>query len=268
MVQFKQFSLIFAAMAAGLVTLSEAGQDKRSINLLNQSGSKVEVHWIHPDTNERVLQSAPFIYNGATFTLNSFVSHEFEVRELPGKDGKCKSGENKDTCGSGYFIVKDSDEQNFFIGKDIKVEYEDTRTVAKAQAQGLLTDCQRMALDAVGADPTKAAEIIRNMATCVESSVAMEMETAREEITFQASVRKGMGELLENYTCADFDLPSSEPIRSETWRWKGVPRKVDILHDRPASKVHVIKNFISTDECKAMEDAAEKKTSSCNCGRW
>lgn len=259
MVQMKQISLIVAAMASALMSIAEAGPDKRSINLINQSGSKVEVHWIHPDTGERVLQSNPFIYDGATFTLNSFVTHEFEVRELPAKDGKCKSGEDQQTCGLGYFVVKDSDEQNFFIGKNIKVEYEDTRTIAQAQAKGLLSECQKMALDAVAAEPDKAADIIEKMSSCVESSVAKEMEAAKEEITFQATVRKNMAELLENYTCADYDLPSTEPLRTEYWKWKGVRRKVNIMHDRPASKVHVIQNFISKDECKAMEDAAAKK---------
>jgi hypothetical protein len=36
-------------------------------------------------------------------------------------------------------------------------------------------------------------------------------------------------------------------------------RNVQIMLNRPASKIHVIENFIDAEECKAMEEAAKKK---------
>ncbi len=54
-----------------------------------------------------MLQSDPFIYNGATFSLNSFVTHAFEAREMPGKSGECKDN----TCGVGYFTVNENTDQ-------------------------------------------------------------------------------------------------------------------------------------------------------------
>ena len=83
--------------------------DDRKINIENLSGSKVEVHWIHPQTDERVLQSSPFVYHGASFELNSFVTHTFEARELPGKTGSCR-GEDQ-TCRIGFFTVNENDSQ-------------------------------------------------------------------------------------------------------------------------------------------------------------
>ncbi len=94
-----------------------AAGDPRGINIHNDSGSKVEIYWIHPNTKETVLQSSPFIYNGATFALNSFVTHTFEAREMPRKTGKC-AGENQ-TCRIGYFTVNENDEQ----GEYTNLEY-------------------------------------------------------------------------------------------------------------------------------------------------
>ena len=93
--------------------LCEARQEPRSINIHNNSKSKVEIYWVHPQTGETILQSNPFIYSGATFSLNSFVSHAFEAREIPGKSGKC-AGEDQ-TCRVGHFAVNANDEQGTSI---------------------------------------------------------------------------------------------------------------------------------------------------------
>jgi hypothetical protein len=104
--------------SAGLVGGAVPATNKsttRSIKIINESGSKVEVYWIHPQTREGSLMSSPNILNGAVFTLNSFVSHEFEARELPSeKTGHCKS-EDK-ICKTTNFVVS----ANFDQGKSCK----------------------------------------------------------------------------------------------------------------------------------------------------
>ncbi len=101
---------ILAFFWFAIAAVKSAAQDPRNINIHNESGSKVEIYWIHPDTKETVLQSSPYIYNGATFALNSFVSHAFEAREIPGKSGKCAGKD--DTCRVGYFAVNENDNQS------------------------------------------------------------------------------------------------------------------------------------------------------------
>lgn len=104
------FSTIVAlATFAWLTSPSQGAQEPRSINIHNNSGSRIEIHWINPQTKETVLQSNPHVYNGATFSLNSFATHKFEVRELPGKSGKCNGDDQ--TCRVGYFTVNFNDEQ-------------------------------------------------------------------------------------------------------------------------------------------------------------
>lgn len=92
---------------------------------------------------------------------------------------------------------------------------------------------------------------------CIESSIAKEIEVATEEIAFQAQIRQKMAEGYENYTCADYAMPSTEPAETKYWRFKGRSREVNVLLDRPASKVHYVKDFISPEECDAMEAAAK-----------
>ena len=83
----------------------------RSIKILNESGSRVEVYWIHPQTREGTLMSSPNVMHGASFPLNSFVGHEFELRELPSAtSGECKS-EDK-VCHTASFAVSENDDQS------------------------------------------------------------------------------------------------------------------------------------------------------------
>jgi len=96
------------------------------------------------------------------------------------------------------------------------------------------------------------------LSECVETSVSKQMEEANEEIAFQADIRTKMAERWENYTCADYDMPTSDSVRSEVWYYKGQKRNVEVLLDKPASKVHLVKNFISVEECEAMETSAKK----------
>ena len=266
---------------------ADAAMETRSINIQNDSGTKVEVFWIHPDTKETVLQSSPFIYNGATLNLSSFSSHAFEAREMPGKTGNCLGDD--DTCRVGYFTVNSNDDQStfynyakknvqhlhyslqtltslppfqqltaVFIDTQFNIKHQDNKSLARESAGELLADCQSDVTDKINKDGVSATDAIKELKQCVESGVATEMEKANEEIAFQSQIRRKMGELFENYTCADHVLASTEPLRETQWiAGDKIVREVHVMLDRPASRVHVIKNFISEEECQAMEDEAK-----------
>jgi hypothetical protein len=227
----------------------------RNIEIHNESGGKIEIYWIHPDTGEGVLQSNPFVYNGATFALNSFVSHAFEAREMPRKSGKC-AGRDK-TCRIGRFAVNSNDKQSIYVSKEFEVKHEDSKTMARESANELIKTCKEKALDLLGLDSPENA--IDELTQCVKSSVAVELEKANEDISFQSGIRSKMAELWENYTCADHGLGTTlDSAEREYWNYKGKHYNVNVLLDRPASKVHFVKNFISPTECKAMEEKAAR----------
>lgn len=97
----------------GLSSSSSDNPDSRGIQILNESGRRIDIHWIHPNTNELVLQSTPDVLAGASFALNSFVSHAFQVRELPGKkSGVCEGSEGE--CRVDYFTVNENQDQGEF----------------------------------------------------------------------------------------------------------------------------------------------------------
>lgn len=55
--------------------------------------------------------SSPHILNGGDFSLDSYIGHEFEARELPSaKSGVCNRDDQ--TCGTGLFAVSENDEQS------------------------------------------------------------------------------------------------------------------------------------------------------------
>lgn len=247
---------------------------EREIGIVNVSGSNVEIYWTNPLNKQLHLTSpAPFLEHGDAFELGSYVGHSFMVKELPSKLGNCINGDDPDDpkkCGRAYFKVSDGANKNtfqaFHIAERLEILIKDTTTIESFHtediASGTLTDCEAIALQTIQStkdhDPSS---MIKAMTKCVEEAVADKMIRASEEIKFQAQLRGDLAEKLENYTCADYDLPSSTPVRTEEWHHHASDhaRKVDVLHDRSSSKIHVVQNFISEEECAAMEKAAFHK---------
>ena len=71
-------------------------------------------------------------------------------------------------------------------------------------------------------------------------------------MSFQAEIRKKIADSWENYTCADEGVNATKPKKETKWRGKDV----GIMIDRPASKIHTIQNFLTKEECQAVEAAA------------
>lgn len=230
----------------------------RKIQIVNQSGHRLDIHWIHPKTGNLSKSNTTPILDGVTFKLNSFENHKFEVRELPNsKTGECGGAGSQDKiCRTGYFSVNENDDQVFYIRSGLKINQTDNKSIARDQAINLLSVCQREALDSVRTAPPMA--VFDELVECVKSSVASSIEEANEEVTFQSKVRSNMGDLLENYTCADDSLNTTKEVDSRYWDdHKGKIFPVKVMLERPASKIHVIENFISDEECQAVEEAAK-----------
>lgn len=244
-------SLLFLFLLTAILHVSAQVDSARSITIMNESGRRVVIHWVHPDTGEMVLQSEPDVLNGASMDLNSYVGHTFEVRELPAKKSGVCGGEGE-VCRVDHFTVNTNSDQVVFIREGIEVEHTDSKTIATKSANALLDDCKATAKNQLAANPTNAASILEELTECVQKGIADEIEKANEEVAFQAEIRKKMADSWENYTCADEAVNATKPKKETSWRGK----HVSIMIDRPASKIHTIQNFLSEEECKAVEDAA------------
>jgi len=189
------------------------------------------------------MSSDPVLF-GATFPLNTFVGHEFEMRELPSeKTGACKSEDQ--VCRQASFVVSENDDQVARLSDGFEIIFSDNKIVAREQASDLVNKCQSEARKMVaeaGGSADAAMEAMQILSACVETQIAKTLELANEEIAFQASVRKGVAEQLENYTCVDENLETSDDVETREWNYRdGVKRTVHVKHERPASRIHMAK---------------------------
>jgi hypothetical protein len=101
------------------------------------------------------------------------------------------------------------------------------------------------------------------MIQCIEAKTAEKLIELNEELAYQRDLRRTIANMNENYTCTDLSRTTSTPQRTTTWTYRDGPnhdpvtRRVGILHDHRASQIHAIENFISTEECRAIEAMAE-----------
>lgn len=102
-----------------------------------------------------------------------------------------------------------------------------------------------------------ASSTLTDYALCVESNLTRELQQKFDESDFQfEALEQGFAFEYDDYTCADFDLPTSSTIRNETWSNKEKLYQVGILHERPRSQIHIIPDFITEEECRAFEEAS------------
>ncbi len=142
------------------------------------------------------------------------------------------------------------------IKQGLEVLITDALTAPKEDAGDVLPKCRQQAMESLVSDPGSALESINQLASCVESNVARKFVEANIKISYEAKARISMAGFLENYTCADETLDSSPDVSSHFWTMPDATRMVHVKHDRAPSKIHVVENFISEDECLAMETEA------------
>ena len=150
------------------------------------------------------------------------------------------------------------------VREGFDIEFLDDKIRARMEAISIVGSCQEKAkirLQQAGTDLAQIQKSMDYLAECVEGGVAETLSKANEELNFQAKVRTDMAGLMENYTCADMELDTTEPLRTEQWRSLKDRRRreVQVLLDRPASKIMFVKDFISVPECNAMAKSAQSK---------
>lgn len=138
----------------------------------------------------------------------------------------------------------------------LQVEYTGDVDAPSSESTSVIEECKKIAASrlALEADSGK---VLEDLSTCVESGIARLLERKNEDIALESRTRKDIADKLENYTCADNSLPTTPAKEVRTWEHNGTIREVHVLHERPASKIHVLKNFISPEECDAIQMAAK-----------
>jgi hypothetical protein len=101
------FSFIYIVTIQTLFLLQQqstfvAARQTAVFRLKNDSKGSVTLNWVHPDTEETVLMTE--ISPGASYSLDTFVGHEFELIENPSPaTGECVSADKE--CGVEYHTI-------------------------------------------------------------------------------------------------------------------------------------------------------------------
>lgn len=254
-------------------------QSSRRIHIINDSGKIVELFWYNPQTQEEVLTSTPHILPSAEFTSNSYVGHQFIVREKSTKRRPCRNpneeSNNDDDddaatittdqqqqqpeCQHTWITVSSNGDQVARLNREFDIEFVDSGIKAQRKAEQLVENCKTLADNKDNVTYSSVA-VIDDLISCIQTSLSESLEEAEEELGFHASVRRDIADRMEDYACNDPYLETTPDIDVKEWsdpkEEQGLTRSVHVKHDRPSSKIHVIENFISPDECEAVENTA------------
>jgi hypothetical protein len=229
----------------------------RHLEFVNQDSERVAVDWLHPETGETVPYSAGVV-PGERITLNSFVNHTFVIRYPSNTPAGGLS-----LPAPTYVTVTEEVDQVIVVKQGLQVEHEraknaqvelkvDPTEPIPSESTELVRLCREKAL----AGAVDAEQALNVLSQCLENNLAVIYERKNEELAIQELLRTSISASTENYTCADTDRETSTPKEVRSWTHNGVTRQANILLDRPSSQIHVVTDFISPEECKAIENAA------------
>lgn len=93
----------------------------RSVRVINESGVRVDVFWMNPDTGllaDSNTNQEGIVYGGES-GLASYVGHAFEIQELPSSSSKqCQ----RKLCRKAYFTVNANEDQCTYCTSVAKLE--------------------------------------------------------------------------------------------------------------------------------------------------
>jgi hypothetical protein len=274
------------------VSAAAAVAIKVILKIQNDSGEYVAIHWVNPSTQQTSLMSN--IEPNRTFIINSYKTHQFQIWQLPNTEsglcGGSSSGSSTETaavpiedqaCKVNYFQVTESPEHHICIKKGLEVEivpfisYDNPdATLLDGVVLGtdieeptkVMEKCKSMTVQMMNSPKWNMASsdiLLKSYEDCIVKGVATNIKAVSQEVSFERDVRHKMATSMENFTCADVGLGTSTAVRVEDWTSTkdDATRPVRVMLDRPASRIHLIENFASVDECKAMEQEAQNRLS-------
>ena len=258
-------------------TLSAAsrGVTERTIRVKNSSASLITLFWVSVNDGSYVPQLTHDLYPSASTTINSYIGHTFAVVELAdscylpdlvtlaGSSGRANSDPKatKKVCKEWRFTVSTSENQVISTsgdGESFLLRHVDDDSRRAAAAASSVSSCLSLH------SPSSSPEGASSLSSCLEAEITKGAGVWAAKYEQEKVIRLGMADLIENYTCADVLLPTSKELRATHWKYtrpdshSEPPRPVKVLFENAAAKVHVIQQFVSEEECGAVEEEAKK----------
>lgn len=244
----------FAFLASASIVLAGHGlasaSTERHFKVVNESGETLTVEWVNPKSGQRIPLGAPT--SGEVMEVNSFVNHTFVIRSKPGNANSTEE----------YYRVTEDIIQALVIKDGLVVEEQKsmeelTPTSPRVVHVDISTDCRQEADQAMKEERIPKSDIFERFFECLLDNAAELIVVKADELVLEAELRKRMSRLAEDYTCADMQRETSPPVEVRQWTHGGMEREVYVLHNRPSSQIHMLKNFISEEECLAVQAAAK-----------
>ena len=221
----------------------------RRLQIRNEGAVAVEIEWVNPITGAIV----PFAgsQQGEVLSFNSYVNHTFRFRPSTLQESEVQ-----------FVTVGQEDEEQIFV---LKEDFEVVRLNANSIRQlegdvGAVTDmCRQRALEQLTAAEMQDVDVqavSQDLIKCLEREAARLFEIRNEELAFQRQLRRDIANLGENYTCADPTKETTTPKHVTRWTYENQNHTIGILHSRPDSKIHILHDFITPEECVAIQEAA------------
>jgi hypothetical protein len=267
MISSHGFRVTIAALQISLILANHLA---REVTFVNENPSlSFEIYWMDETSSPSLLLTLQGMERAM---VNTFVGHEFIVKDhREGQRGASSPGSGcRPFPSSPYRVTGTFDQQitiphcnetssvqprqraaeSFrLVGTTPSSAEDNTGTLAPRATP--MSSCR----DRVLATMPSPTEAIAGMVDCAASSLTHALQKINDASTFEGQMRRNMAHVLEDYTCADAGLPTTEPLYETQWRGE---YKVGILHDRHRSKIHVIEDFITPEECAAIETAAAR----------
>lgn len=263
-----RFLFILLWCTPAFASLAEAATEEVTIKIRNESGESVVLYWVHPTTMETVkMKDIP--PGPRPFIMNSFLHHRFQIYQIPDEEtGSCGSDQ---TCKTDYFQITQTKEQSFIISEDLTIVPDASQTAPYPvdnidmsivqEPSSVFEKCKAQATQIVADGLFTMDDVIKDLYLCTTMNLVPKIKSLNDEVEFERELRATASINAENFTCTDPNLESSPDVRTELWTSPkdNVSRVAHIKLDRPTSRIHVVENFASTEECHAMEEEARDK---------
>jgi hypothetical protein len=217
---------------------------RRRLQIQNKDGVTASIEWVKPVMGEAVPYGET-IASGDKFFIDSYVNHTFPFRASP----------DNETV-SYVTILPKEDEQVILVKKYLIMKRIDQMVPPKFQELSTIVQSCRSEANAELASGLSLEAAIQQLLKCAERGTATMIAVKNEELAFQQNLRRSIANFGENYTCADPQLETTVPKLVTTWTHEGEERTVGILHQHKASQIHILQDFISPEECAAIQEAA------------
>jgi hypothetical protein len=215
-----------------------------TMKIKNKSGYPVELFWINVFVPDRTLvkQTSKPVRHGGETVINSYHTHEFLV--------KIYNPSSTELENARAHFAKGPDDEDIIVTFD-------------ANAEGLLKTEQRTKLDDIQdkmASNTDACTnlymISQNMTTltdCLSNVIAEDVNKLSKNSEKLRLSRDALSSRLRNYTCADDNMTTSEPISSYVYTSSdNLQIKIDNLYETDAAKIWIANDFVTDAECDVL----------------